>query len=504
MLHLWLSGFESLLQVRELLFLGLGMIIGLLFGAIPGLGGAAALALVTPLTYGLEPFTALALAGGVMGAVPMGGSITAILLNAPGTAPSAATCLDGYPLAQQGKAGLALGAAASANAIGGIIGTVSVLAVLPVAKQLVLLFGPPELFLLAVLGLIVVSTSSRGKFLRGLMTGCFGLLISFIGYNDVTGVLRFTAGVPYLWDGVHLVPALIGLFAVAEMIQLAITGGTIARDAKSLKITSMTSGLMETFRHWPTVLRGSLIGTVVGAIPGVGGTVASFLSYSMTVQASKNPESFGTGNIQGVIAPEAAINAKDGSCLIPTLAFGIPGGIEMAVFLGLLVLHGMQPGPLMLIDHQVEIYGLIWALTGACIMGSAIGLVIARPLARLTLIDSRALVPIVTAVALTGSWAIDRAIENVVVTAVFGILGYLMIRFDYPRLTMVVALVLGATAERNFHQGAMMGDGGLSIYLHRTVCVVLLAGIAALLVTPLARGIVKRRSTPGVPEAVAQ
>jgi putative tricarboxylic transport membrane protein len=504
MLHLWLSGFESLLQVRELLFLGLGMIIGLLFGAIPGLGGAAALALVTPLTYGLEPFTALALAGGVMGAVPMGGSITAILLNAPGTAPSAATCLDGYPLAQQGKAGLALGAAASANAIGGIIGTVSVLAVLPVAKQLVLLFGPPELFLLAVLGLIIVSTSSRGKFLRGLMTGCFGLLISFVGYNDVTGALRFTAGIQYLWDGVHLVPALIGLFALAEMIQLAITGGTIAKDARSLKITSMTSGLMETFRHWPTVLRGSLIGTVVGAIPGVGGTVASFLSYSMTVQASKHPETFGTGNIQGVIAPEAAINAKDGSCLIPTLAFGIPGGIEMAVFLGLLVLHGMQPGPLMLIDHQVEIYGLIWALTGACILGSAIGLVMARPLARLTLIDSRVLVPIVTVVALVGSWAIDRAIENVVVTVVFGILGYLMIRFDYPRLTMVVALVLGATAERNFHQGAMMGDGGLSIYLHRTVSLVLLVGIAALLVTPVIRGIAGRRHRLEVTEEVAR
>src|SRR5579871_2441348 len=201
MLDVWLSGIEHLLQLRELLFLALGMVIGLIFGAIPGLGGATALALLMPLTYGLEPFTALALSGGVMGAVPMGGSITAILLNTPGTAPNAATCLDGYPLAQQGKAGLAIGAAASANSIGGIIGTVSVLAILPVAREVVLLFGPPEFFLLALLGLVIVSTTSRGKLLRGLITGGFGLMVAFIGYNDVSGGERFTYGVEYLWDG---------------------------------------------------------------------------------------------------------------------------------------------------------------------------------------------------------------------------------------------------------------------------------------------------------------
>src|SRR5579863_2874848 len=487
MLHLWLSGLGGLLQARELLFLAIGMTIGLFFGAIPGIGGATALALLTPLTYGLDPFTALALAGGVMGAVPMGGSISAILLNAPGSAPSAATCLDGHPLAQQGKAGLALGAAASANAIGGIIGTISVLAILPIAKDLVLLFGPPELFLLAVLGLIVVSTASRGKMLRGLIAGVFGLMISFIGYNDVTGVLRFTAGIAYLWDGVHLVPALIGLFAVAEMINLSVKVGAITKDAKTVGITSVTSGLLETFRHWRTVLRGSLIGTVVGAIPGVGGTVASFLSYSLTVQASKDPDSFGKGNIQGVIAPEAAINAKDCSCLIPTLAFGIPGGAEMAVFLGLLVLHGLQPGPLMLIEHQVEIYGLIWALTASCVLASLLGLLFVRPLAMLTLLDSEILVPLVVAVALVGSYAIDRSIENSILTALFGILGYLMIRFDYPRLTIVVALVLGGTAERSFQQSLMMSDGSLWIFVSRLISVILLGLIIGLLALPAIR-----------------
>ncbi len=499
MLHVWLSGIEGLLQVKELMFLALGMAIGLIFGAIPGLGGSTALALLMPLTYGLEPFTALALSGGVMGAVPMGGSITAILLNAPGTAPNAATCIDGYPLAQQGKAGLAIGAAASANSLGGIIGTISVLAVLPVAKELVLLFGPPEFFLLAILGLVVVATTSRGKMLRGLITGGFGLMIAFVGYNDVTGDVRFTYGIPYLWDGIHLVPALIGLFAIAEMLNMMVKGGTVARDPGTVKITRTMSGVMETFRHPGTVLRGSIVGTVVGAIPGVGGVVASFLSYSLTVQASKDPESFGKGNIEGVIAPEAAINAKDGSALIPTLAFGIPAGAEMAVFLGILVLHGLQPGPLMLIQHQTEIYGLVWALTASCILASCIGLLLVRPLAYVTLIDSEILAPVVICVAFIGSYAIDGQIGNVVVTAVFGMLGYLMMRFDYPRLTVVVALVLGGTAERSFHQAMIMGNGSWSIFVTRLVSALLVSAIIVLLGSPILRMLYRRLRKPAIP-----
>jgi putative tricarboxylic transport membrane protein len=493
MLEMWLGGIQGLLQFHELAFLALGMFIGLFFGAIPGLGGAAALALLMPLTYGLDSFTALALSGGVMGGVPMGGSITAILLNTPGSAPNAATSIDGYPLAQQGKAGLAIGAAASSNAIGGIIGTVSVLAILPIAKNIVLLFGPPEFFLLAMLGLVIVSTTSRGKLLRGLITGGFGLMVAFVGYNDISGGERFTYGIQYLWDGVHLVPALIGLFAVAEMINLYVKGGSVANNASAVKITSMTGGLLETFRHWPTVIRGSLIGTVVGSVPGVGGVVASFLSYSLTVQAAKekDKESFGKGNIRGVIAPEAAINAKDCSALIPTLAFGIPGGVEMAVFMGILIVHGMQPGPLMLRDHLVEIYGLIWALTGSCILASFTGLLLVKPLSRVTLLDAQILVPLVLCVAFAGSYAIDMTIENVLVTAIFGMIGYLMIRFDYPRLTIVIALVLGAAAERNFHQSMAMSDGHWSIYLNRPICAGLLATLVVLLAFPLVRGLVQ-------------
>jgi len=494
MLEAWLAGFESLLHFQELAFLTIGMAIGLIAGAVPGLGPTTALALLVPLTYGMPAVSALALSAGVMGAAPMGGSISAILLNAPGAAPNAATCIDGYPLAQQGKAGIAIGAAASANSIGGIIGTVSLLLVLPIAKSLVLLFGPPEFFLLSILGLVVVANASRGKMLRGLVAGLFGLMVASIGYNKVTGDVRFTFGIDYLWDGIHLVPALIGLFAVAEMINLWTKVGAIAKDARNVRINRMLSGLFETFRHWPTVLRGSLIGTVVGAIPGAGGVVAAFLSYSMTVQVSKEPETFGKGNIQGVIAPEAAINAKDSSTLIPTLAFGIPGSAEMAVFLGILVLHGLQPGPLLLIQNQTQIYALIWALTGACILASCIGLVLARPLSLVTLLPSTILVPSVLTIALVGSWAVDQTIENVLVTLAFGIIGHLMTRLDYPRLPIVISLVLGSGIERDFFQSLLISNGSWGIFVERPVSLALTLLLMLALAAPAIRWLIKSRA----------
>ena len=500
MLDVWLSGFLGLMHLKPLLFLALGMAFGLFFGVVPGIGGTTALALLMPLTFGLDPFTALALSGGIMGAVPMGASITSILLNTPGAAPSAATCLDGYPLARQGKAGLAIGAAASSNSIGGLIGTFSVLVVLPIASQLVLLFGPPEFFLLGLFGLVTVALSSRGKMLRGLIAGGVGLLISFVGTHIVTGDHRFTFGIEYLWDGIDIVPALIGLFAVAEMINLWVKGGSVSTAGDGVKVTRMWAGVFETFKHWRTVIRGSLIGTFIGAIPGVGGTVAAFLSYSVTVQASKDPESFGKGNIQGVIAPEAAINASDGSHLIPTLALGIPAGSEMGVFLGILMLHGMQPGPMMLINHQPEIYGIVWALTASCILASFIGLIFVKPLALITKLPNSILVPVVLTVAFVGSYAVDRNPGHLILTAVFGLLGYAMIRLDYPRLAIVIALVLGAIVEKSLHQSIRMADGSWSIFVTRPICVVLIIGIVGVLALTPIQSLLAKLSSPALPQ----
>ena len=251
------------------------------------------------------------------------------------------------------------------------------------------------------------------------------------------------------------------------------------------------------FRHWPVLLRGSLIGTVIGAIPGLGGTVAAFLSYSSTAQTAWDRETFGTGNIKGVIAPEAANNAKDGGSLIPTVAFGIPGSAETALFLAILVLHGLDPGPGILLYHQREIYGLIVALTCSAVGASLIGLAMSRALVLITRIDVNVVVPVVVAVSLTGVYVLEGRMADVLLTVIMGLLGYLMIRFDYPRLTLVIALVLGETAERSFHQLQLISDNApLAFMLTRPVSLILLLAIVVTFLLPAARKIRWRRTAP--------
>ncbi|MBI3043160.1 MAG: tripartite tricarboxylate transporter permease [Betaproteobacteria bacterium] len=488
MLESTLTALELLFTVRGLLFLGLGTVIGLVFGVIPGLGGTTAIALLIPLTFSMQPYEAITLMGGIMGSVSFGGSITAILLNTPGIAPAAATCFDGYPLAQQGKAGLAIGAAGAASSVGGLIGVVILVAVIPLAKQIVLLFGPPEFFMLAIMGLSAIALSTGGRFLRGLISGLLGLLLSFVGYDAVSGGIRFTAGSEYLWDGISLVPALTGLFAISEMINLSVKGGTVVTSGQAnVRITRVTDGVRAVFTHFGVTLRGSAIGAFIGAVPGVGGTVAAFLSYASTLHADRDPASFGKGNIKGVIAPEAANNSKDGGALIPTLAFGIPGSAEMAIFMGVLVQHGIEPGPMLLIEHQGIAFSLILALSLSCVLATAVGLAVTRQLALITLVDVHILVPSVVAISLVGVYALHSDIGDVILAFVFGGLGYFMIRFGYPRITMVIALVLGELAERSFHQSMMMSDGALSVFATRGISLALFILTAFILVTPAIR-----------------
>src|SRR5581483_760273 len=494
MLESTLTALQSLFTLSGFLFLWLGVIVGLIFGVMPGLGGTTAIALLMPITYSLEPNQAMLLMGGIMGSVSAGGSISAILINTPGTAPNAATCFDGYPLAKQGKGGLAIGAAAGASTIGGLIGIFTLIVVIPIMKSIVLLFGPPEYFMLAMMGLTAIAVSTGGQFLRGLIAGAIGLILSFVGYDAVGGTVRFTFGSDYLWDGVPLVPALTGLFALSEMIALSVSGGTIAEAGSTSKITSVWEGAWLAVKHWRTTLQGSIIGTIVGAIPGLGGTVAAFLSYTAAMQISKHPETFGTGNIEGVIGPEASNNAKDGGALIPTLSFGIPGSAEMAVFLGVLVLHGVDPGPMLLIHNQGVIFALILSLVASTLLSNIVVLGIAQPLALITKLDVHILVPVVVTAALAGVYALREAAGDVVTAVVFGMLGYVMIRFRFPRVTLVIALMLGELAERSFHQSLNMADGDWTIFFTRTTSLVLFLLIIGAMLIPAVRGL--RRTPP--------
>lgn len=470
----------------NLLYLVMGVAVGLLFGIIPGLGGATAIALLLPLTFGMQPEQAITLMGGILGSSAIGGSVAAILLNAPGTAPNAATCFDGYPLTRQGKAGLAIGAAATASSVGGLIGVVILALVLPVAKNLVLVFGPPAFFMLAVLGLTSLTVASSNM-LRGLIAAAAGLFISFVGFDDMGGALRYTLGINYLWDGLSLVPALIGLFAIAEMLKLMVEGGSISKVGRGEQpaVNGTWAGVKTVFRYPKALFSGASIGTLVGIVPGVGGTVASFLSYSFVAQSSRDKDNFGKGDIRGVIAPEAANNAKDGGSLIPTLAFGIPGSAEMALFLGVLVLHGMEPGPLLLLERESSIFVLILALLAATFLASLAILVAARYLITITFIDSAIIIPSVLTVSLVGAYALNNALGDVVAAVLFGVVGYLMIRLDYPRITLVIAMVLGGMMERNYIQSMLMFRGDPTGFLQNPSSLVLMILVALVLLTPL-------------------
>lgn len=464
----------------------LGVFVGLTFGVIPGLGGTTALALLIPVTYTMDPVAAMYLAGGSMGATSFGGSMTAILLNTPGTPPNAATTFDGYPLARQGKAGLAIGASATASALGGLIGLVSLLVVIPLARDIIYLFGPPEFLLLTLLCLVAIAVATRGKLLRGLIAGCFGFFAAFVGIDTVSGDLRYTADLDYLWDGLPLVPVLTGMFAISQMLELALKGGSIvAAEHRHTRLTGVFDGVRAVFRNWTQLLRGSAIGTVIGAIPGLGGVVASFFAYSSAVHSSREPETFGKGNIIGVIAPESANNAKDGASLLPTVAFGIPGSAEAALLLSILILHGIRPGPSILVENQAEIYGLILAITFSAVGASILGLLASRWLMLITRVRVEMLVPVVIGVTLTAVYVLEGKLGDVVVCAISGLVGYLMIRFDYPRLTLIIALVLGPTMEQAFHQSMTISDGNMLGYIGgRPTSILLVAAIALTLLLP--------------------
>jgi putative tricarboxylic transport membrane protein len=445
--------------------------------------------LLIPITFSMESLDAMYLAGGVMGATSFGGSITAILLNTPGTAPNAATTFDGYPMAQQGRAGQAIGASATASAMGGLLGLFTLILFIPLAKEIVLLFGPVEFLLLTVLGLVAIAVSSRGKLLRGLIAGGFGLMFAFVGVDTISGATRFTLDTDYLWDGIPLVPTLTGLFAISQMIELALKGGSVVSSNTTIaSISGIWQGAAAVFKHWTVMVRGSVIGTIIGAIPGLGGTVASFIAYTSTVQSSRDPSSFGKGNIVGVIAPESANNAKDGGSLVPTVAFGIPGSAETAVFLGILVLHGIEPGPSLLLQNEREIYGLIVALTLSAVGASVIGLLTARWLVRITFVNVNILVPLVVTISLTGVYVLQGKPGDVLLALIMGIFGYLMIRFDYPRLTLVIALVLGETAERSFHQSLLISDNNLvGLIMERPQAIILVLATLMTLLLPALR-----------------
>jgi TctA family transporter len=434
------------------LYLCLGTILGLLVGILPGLGGPQMLALLIPFVITMEPSMGVIMMMGIMGANATGSSLTAILMATPGSAQSAATVFDGFQLAKQGKAGYAIGAAVCASMLGGIFGAIVLTLILPFGKYIVLSFSYQEYFMIAVLGLSVIAILSQGSLWKGMISACLGLLISSVGFDPVTGATRYTFGSYYLFDGIKLVPAVVGLFAISEAISIFTKKGSIAGELVTNKISGVWEGVKAPFKYFSSLIRGSLIGTFTGIIPGVGGAVANFISYGQEVQASKDPESFGKGNIRGVIAPEAANNAKDGGGMVPTLILGIPSTAEKAVLMGALIILGIQPGPSMVMDHGDIVMLLIYTLVLSNVLVAILSILVAQPLAKLTFIPGKIIGALILAIALIGAYVGDFMIQDVIVCIVFGVIGIMMDRNGYSKVALLIAMVLGQLMQQSFHQ----------------------------------------------------
>lgn len=447
------QGFLSLFHWDGVLFMLLGVTIGNVIGILPGIGSMATLAMLLPFIYGLSPTVALTFLLSITAANSQGGSLTAILFNVPGSGPSAATMLDGHPLAQQGKAVYALSAVLLSSALGGLFGGAVCFASIPIIRPLIMAFGSPELFFFVLIAITFIAVLGRGSMLKGAVAGLLGLTLALFGCQGSTGVFRFTFGTLYLEDGIDLIPLVIGIFAIPEVIELMVTGTSIAAKAREIRgsvFKEMMDGFKAVFRHFSLFIRCSVIGTLCGIIPGVGGDIAVWVCYSHAKQTSKHPELFGTGIIEGVIAPESAQNAKEGGALLTTLAFGLPGSSIMAMILAAFLILGIIPGPKMLETHLVLSFSLAWTIILANCISSVSLLVLTPFISKVTLVGGRVLAPFIILFIAVGAYANKHSLTDVWVAFLIGIFGYFAKITGFNRPALILGFILGALAEKYF------------------------------------------------------
>jgi putative tricarboxylic transport membrane protein len=483
-----MTGLDTLMQWPMPLWFTIGMLNGMLFGLLPGLSGSVGIALMIPLTFGFTAEEAMALFVAALGGQTFSGSMTAILLNTPGTAPNAATTLDGYPLARQGRGGFAIGVSAAASAMGSVIGLIVLVGLLPFVREIILSFSFPEMTMLAVMGLAAIAAASTGSLVKGLISGGFGLILSFVGFSPISGELRYVFGLTQLWQGVDLIAALIGLFALSEVIRLLVNRQTIApKFVGDLNFPKreVWEGVAFVFKHPWLLIRSSILGTGIGAVPGVGGTVASFLAYFQAVHSAKDPSMFGKGDPRGVLAPEAANDAKDAGSALPSLAFGLPGSSDWAIILGALVLHGVNPGPNLIRETPEVVWVALWVLFFASFADSILGILAAPQLVKVTRVPPMVLAPIVAVLAIVGAYALQRQFVDVIFAVSFGILGYYMRRFHIPLVPLILGLLLGDIVERSFFQSIQVFDQGIWIFFTRPISLALVIITILIFVMPV-------------------
>lgn len=464
-----------------LIGIGLGFVVGIL----PGLGGPTTLAIMLPFVFKMSPVEAFAFLLGMAAVTNTTGDITSILFGIPGEPTTASTIVDGHPMAKHGEAGRALGAAITSSLFGAVFGALVLGLAIPVVRPLVLTFGSPEFFMLALLGITFVASLSGEAILKGLVAGCLGLWFATIGLAPVSGIQRYTFGQLFLWDGIGLVPVTIGFFAIPEIIDLAVAGSSIAKVQVS-RLGGVWQGVKDTFTHWALVLRCSAIGTFIAIIPGMGAATTQWLAYAHAVQSSGKRESFGQGRVEGVLGPGAANNSTLGGSLVTTVAFGVPASVTMAILMGAFLIQGLVPGPSMLTPapkgHLAVTFSMVWTIVVSNVITVAVCFLFLRQLVRITQVRGALLIPFILVLIAVGAFAEKNVFEDVLIVLVFGALGWVMNRMGWPRPPLLLGLVLGPLAENKLFLST--GNYGLA-WLARPGVLVLLALIAAGLAVPL-------------------
>jgi putative tricarboxylic transport membrane protein len=495
-----LQGFSVCLEPAKLLACFFGVLVGTAVGVLPGIGPSGGVALLIPLTFHMDAASAVIMLAGIYYGTQYGGSTTSILVNIPGEAASVITCLDGYQMARQGRAGAALGISAFGSFIAGTIGVMGLMIVAPPLAEFALKFGPPEIFALVFLAFTLVAFLSSGSMIKSLMMAVFGLLLATVGQEAITAIPRFTFGSVELQSGLDLVPVMMGLFGLSEVL-LSLEEMSGGKDA-ALQPTPKFWELFPNRTDWKKSIlpigRGSLLGFLVGLLPGGTGIIASFASYAIEKKVSKHPERFGQGTIEGVAGPEAANNAAAQGAFIPLLTLGIPGNAVMALTLGALKIHGVIPGPLMIKEHP----NVFWGVVASMYLGNFLLLVLNLPLigiwVRLLRISTSILYPLIIFFCIIGAFSVSNSLFDVGALVFFGFLGYLLRRFNFDLAPLILGFILGPIMETSARQSLIMSGGQFNIFFSSTITVILLALVLLVLATAVYSEVRKGKVSKGL------
>jgi len=465
-----IQGFLYVLHPLHFPFLFLGVAGGIIVGALPGLTGSVGIILLLPFVYYLDVSTAMVMLCGMFCGAIYGGSISAILISTPGTPSAAATVLDGYPLAQKGEAGKAIGVATIASTTGGIISTFCLMFIAPQLARFALKFGPEEYFALTVFGLTVIASVAGKSLIKGLISGFFGLLIATIGLDPVVGYARFSFNIPNLMTGFPLLPVLIGLFAISQIfIQLEEVGKKIHQYNQNIK--NVLPSAKELKRLMAVIIPSSFLGTFIGIIPGTGGAIASFLAYNEARRWSKDPDSFGTGNLAGIAAPEAANNGTTGGAMVPLLTLGIPGDVVTAVMLGALLLIGLRPGPLLFKERPEVVNAIFAGLLLANVLILLLGILSVKIFPKVLQVPPSILFPIIFTLCFLGSFSLNNSVYDMFIALIFGVIGYVMRKNGFPAAPVVLGVILGPIAEDVLARALLISHGDWTVLFKAPIAI---------------------------------